>query len=127
MGQKQPLSIFTERGDVADERADADIQYVSLPQDFFAWMLSFYQMAFDEVSNQWVQTVSFRNKKPIRVFKEWPDIDDSPIDNTAEDKFDEALAIRDEERHKDSAQLWWAIIAVVILLAITILVLFKLK
>lgn len=125
MGQKQSLSIFTETGDVEDAKAEADIQYVSLPQDFFAWMLSNYQMAFDEVKQVWVQTVSFRNKKPMRVFEEWPNITDSPVDNIATDKFDEASALRDEEKSKDSMQMWWVIIALALTIIMGIMILVK--
>lgn len=126
MGQKTILSIFTETGSVEDTKADEDIQYATLPQEFFAWLLSNYQMAYDEVMGKWVQTVSFRNKKPIQVFEEWPNISDAPIDNIATDKFDEASALRDETTHKDSTQMWWAILAVILAFILTLILIFKL-
>ena len=125
--QKQILSVLTERGDIEDAKADADIQYVTLPKDFFAWLLDYYQLAFDERLKKWVQTVSFRSKKPVQVFQDWPAISASSTDAIAEDKFDEAMAIRDNERHKDSAFTWWAIIALILLVIVSLTVLFKLN
>lgn len=122
-GDKQAISIITERDSVEDVKAESDISYASLPAETLAWKLDFGQMAEDEISKKWVQTVSFRNKKPLKVFRSRPEIPEQSTDIIAGEKFDEAMAMLDSYRQKNSLLLWFAIIAVFLLLIISIVVL----
>jgi hypothetical protein len=124
--QKLDTSIMTEMGDVVDLAMEADINYVTLPKEIMAWEIDYNQQAEDEVSKKLIQTISFRHKKPIKVFRGIPSVQDKSTDTIAEEKFDEALAMYQNYQQKKSLLLWFAIIAVALLLIISIVVLISL-
>ena len=120
---KQPATIMTERDYAEDVNLESDIAYASLPKEILAWQLDYNQQAQDEITGKWVQTVSFRTKKPLRVFRSRPEIENPSTDIIAGEKFDEAMALLDTVKQKNSMLMWFAIIALFILVIISIIVL----
>jgi hypothetical protein len=116
-----------ETGDVEDMKAETDISNASVPKELLTWEIDYAQQATDEHTKQLVQLVSFRSKKPIVVFDEVQEIPSQSTEVYASEKIDEALALLDSYKQKNSLLLWFAIIAVSLLLIISILVLLKLN
>lgn len=125
---KLDVTLLNEAGNVGEFELEHDIQYVVRPfPDLQAWEIDRSQQAKDEITGRWVQTVSDRSKKPIRVFRNSANNASRETDTIAGQKWDEALAFRDSVKQKNSLSIWFAIIAVVMLLIISIIALVNLK
>lgn len=122
---KLVMRIMQETGDVEDAKAEIDISNAALPKDLLTWEIDYAQQATDEITGKLVQTVSYRSKKPIRVFEDVQQIEEQSTNIIASEKFDEALALLDSFKQKNSLLMWFAIIALFLLVVISLVVLLK--
>jgi hypothetical protein len=124
---KQFVRIVTETSDVVDKKFGADIGYVTSPDDVTAWGLNRTQQAKDLQTGRYIQLLSERNAKPIKVFRNSGsdnDIVGCDIETIARQGEDRAQQESERDRPKDGRILWIGIIATMITIAF-LLVLWK--
>ena len=123
---RQDVCILTETGDIDDVRLEADVNYATRPDEIQAFVLDYNQQAKDEKTGRYVQTVSELSKRPLKVFRNVPVLPDQDTDTIADQKWDEAQAFRDHYHQKNSLLMWFAILAIMFALVISIMVLVRL-
>jgi hypothetical protein len=126
---RQDVCILSETGDIDDMRLELDSEegYVASPDTLEAWELDFNQQCIDAKTGRFVQIISNRHRKPLKIFKERSTLKGSTTDTIASRKQDEELAFMNALREKNKMLLWVGIIAALFAVVISIVVLVTLK
>ena len=106
-----------------DTSLGCDTLHIESPDTIEAWEIDPYQLSREEKTGKYLQVVSERNKKPLRVFKDQPIISSRAIETIAGQKFDEKMTIIQEQKRKQSMLLWVGIITAILAVTICIIVL----
>ncbi len=122
---RQDVCILTETGDIVDFRLETDSEeaYVASPDTLEAWELDFNQQCIDQKNGRYIQIISDRHKKPLKIFKNRPTLSGSTTDTISSRKEDEELAFLNSRKEKNKMVLWVGIIAALIAVVISIVVL----
>ena len=122
---RQDVSILTETDNVVDEKLWSEVGYVVSQDEPEAWALNNHQIAIDEETGRYFQTVCERSYKPLIVFGlddgDGSDVIGKNVDTLFEQKFMEALALSLQHKVKDKRTVWLGVTVLTLALIIGLL------
>jgi len=122
----QTLFVITETNEVEIRELPTDILYAASPDTAQAWELDTNQQARGE-DGSYVQVVSERSKKAIKIFPSGSLLAGRSTDAIASQKQDAELAFMNKRGQKSSMLLWLGIITAIFAVTISIVLLYSLK
>lgn len=126
--RKQNVLILTEANTgVEYAQLETDVLYAASPETIEAWELDTNQQARDELTGRYIQVVSERSKKPLRIFKDRPLLSGPSTEAIASQKQDAELAFLNTKSQKNSMLIWIGIICVILAVIIGLIVLLNLN
>jgi len=122
---RQDVLLLTETSDMVDGRFNSEegSRHVASPDSLQAWELDFSQQFKDPKSGRFVQVISDRSKKPLKVFKLRSELSGQSTDVIASQKQDEELAFLNTYHEKNKMIVWVGIIAALFAVVISVVVL----
>lgn len=124
-GGHQNVLLVEGTSDIERHTLETDVLYVASPNSIEAWELDSNQQARHEVTGEYIQVCSVRNKKPLQIFRNRPRIKGQPVSVIAAQKFDEQMTVIQERNQKQSMLLWIGIICALLAVSVAGIVLFK--
>ena len=121
--RKQDVLVTTETGHIEERQLETDVLYVASPDDIMAWELDPNQQSRDPKTGDYLQVVSERSKRPLKVFRGRPVLKGQSTDTIASQKEDEELSYILSKSAKNSMLLWLGIVCALIAVIIGIVVL----
>ncbi len=126
--RKQDVLILTEANTgVEYTQLETDVLYAASPETIEAWELDTNHQAKNELTGRYIQVVSERSKKPLRIFKDSPLLSGPSTEAIASQKQDAELAFLNTKSQKNSMLVWIGIICAILAVIIGLIVLLNLN
>lgn len=121
--QTQKIIKINARGVVKKDKLDVGYLCMSSPETYEAWEMDYNQQSKDAKTGDLVQFVSTLNKKPLKIFKNRPEITAQSILSIAKQEIRATIMEIETENQKKSMLLWLGIFLLALLLLIGIIIL----
>lgn len=121
--EMQEVIIINARGVATHQKLEVGNLCMASDDTSEAWELDYNQQSKDVKTGKLVQFISTLNKKPLRIFKNRPQIPGLSILNIAKQEFKASIMEIEEENHRKSMLLWLGIIIMSIIVTIALIIL----
>ena len=124
MSKKQVFLVKAESGDYYREKRECDINFTEPEENNpLNWAIDFNQQARDSRKGVMLQFVTERSKNPVQVFKDRPVKASKSTDDIFFQHVEESMSEKGYEEHKNSMLLWFAIVAIIFAVVISLVIL----
>lgn len=124
MSNKQVFLVKSESGDYYREKRECDINFTEPEEDNpLNWSIDFNQQARDVKKGVMLQFVTERSKNPVQMFKDRPVKASKSTDEIFFQHVEECMSEKGYEERKNSMLLWFAIVAIIFAVVISLVIL----